>query len=155
MSVRDFLPAPAGSRLEYAFRMQDLEESRERKAAEARTAERAAVWQDRVDAAENGAFINGRQPLTHLEVLQTVSRLADIEEAAAERRDAPRAPAHRFGEPAELVSRADRLEEQAAQLRSQRDALRRFEDSGLAVAAARTKADAVVASRSHRGSSYR
>ena len=151
--IRDFLPAEPGSRLEYAYRMMAIEESRERRAEQERLSERAAQRQSTVDAAENAAYVSGRQPLTHLEILQTASQLADIEEAAAERRrSAPRADKHPFGDIAEVVPREVRLEEAAANLRSQRNALRSSEDLRLHVDRARATYEQRVADRYRRGS---
>ena len=101
-----------------------------------------------MDAVENAAYVSGRQPLTQAELFATVSALGDLEDAAEERqRSGYRADKHPFGDIAEVVPREVRLEEAAANLRSQRDALRRNEDSRLAVDRERAKAESRVAAR--------
>ena len=153
MSIRDHLPAAPGSRLAYAYRAIEREEAHENRAAEERQRERSAKLQEQRDGAENMAFITGRAAaLTQAELFATASMLGDLEDAAEERRRTQgTVEKHKFGEPAEILSRADLLQERANILRAQRDELHRSENLRAAVDAARAKLESRVAAR--RGSS--
>lgn len=141
-TIFDQLPQP-GSGLERAYRAIQLEEQRDRNAEQEREAEIARRQQDHEDAI-SFMQLSGRAVPTQSEWFATVAALSDMEDAREER---ARGDGH---------ARADQLEERANILRAQRDDLRRFENSRLAVDRARAKAEAAVSARySSRRSSYR
>ncbi len=151
-TIFDQLPQP-GSGLERAYRAMALEDQRIDQAEKERQEAAAAHQQEHEDQI---AFmeLTGRHVPTTAEWLATVAALSDMEDARQER---ARGDGH---------SRADRLEERANILRAQRNELRQYEDTRLAVERARVKAEAAVRARDKaeaaergrrysRGNSYR
>jgi hypothetical protein len=141
--IRDFLPPEPGAGFANALRAVALEDAQQARADEEKQRERATQLQDLGDAAEAAAFVGHRPPMTQAQLFQTVSAIADAEDAKQERAEA---------------ARAAKLDQHVHNLSSERDMLRRSEDASLAVARARAKSESLAAARyssSSRRSSYR